>query len=636
MDAESTIPADTGGNGSADSQLPAGYRVLEMLGHGGMGVVYKVHEEALDREVAIKLLTAARMDDPAAIQRFQREARAMAAVNHPNIVTIHSVGEEGGNPFIVMEYVDGLSLGDLLARRGPLPPSQAVTIVRQAARGVAYAHDKGILHRDIKPGNILIDRRVKCVKVADFGLARLLGDVAPRLTVENTPVGTPYYMSPEQVRGRDIDKRSDVFSMGVVFYELLSGDLPFKGDTPLTTMHLIVDGEPVPLQVHRRDIPPEVVRIVEKAISRDKSERFQDMNEFAHALSDFRRTTGIPAPPASSARSRKPLLAAGLAAVIAVAALLGSWYFVGRPEAGPSTPDQAEPEAGAGSPELMASLLEAEFEASALYEESDRYTPDQKADRWRDFLETYGDDPSFDRQEYVQERILRWRRVAEGDAPGPPKETTGGEASAEKRLEKLLQTELKAAELLDRSPRFTPLQKLRTWKKIQSAYAGLPFYEQHQQKVTGRIKDWEEQARNLSGTARRPRAFLGEWENVNRTEGPIQAVAVTLNGLRLDVEVTTREGQKNTRATNLTDLADGEINLHWQARGAEWELVLQPLTAERLKATLTATRVGTTHEGARVETCYFRRKAPRLRRETGHGPAGTKGGAPELRAPVGR
>ena len=199
------------------------YKILEKLGEGGMGVVYKAQDTTLDRMVALKFLpdhVAASEQDST---RFLQEARAAAALNHPNICTIHSIDNADGRSFIVMEFVDGQML---LEKKSSLPLKQAIDFGIQIAEGLAAAHEKGVVHRDIKPENIMV-RRDGIVQVMDFGLAKLRG--ATRLTKEGSTVGTAGYMSPEQVQGLETDHRSDIFSLGVLLYEMMTGQLPFKG-----------------------------------------------------------------------------------------------------------------------------------------------------------------------------------------------------------------------------------------------------------------------------------------------------------------------------------------------------------------------------------------------------------------------
>jgi serine/threonine protein kinase len=204
------------------------FEIMEVLGRGGMGVVYKARQRQLDRVVALKILSPTLSRDPAFTERFSREAKALARLNHPNIVTVHESGVAGGFCYFVMEYIDGASLLQMERAKKPLAPEEALAIVPRICDALQYAHDQGVVHRDIKPANILFDKK-GAVKIADFGLAKLLGSNGsdPNLTEAKAALGTPHYMAPEQwERPLIVDHRADIFSLGVVFYEMLTGELP--------------------------------------------------------------------------------------------------------------------------------------------------------------------------------------------------------------------------------------------------------------------------------------------------------------------------------------------------------------------------------------------------------------------------
>ncbi len=207
--------------------------ILELLGQGGMGAVYKARQPALDRLVALKILPPDVGQDPTFAERFTREARALARLSHPNIVTVHDFGQADGLYYFLMEYVDGANLRELLAA-GKLAPNEALAIVPQICEALQYAHDEGVVHRDIKPENILLDRKGR-VKIADFGLAKLLGrpEASGMLTGSRQVMGTPHYMAPEQIeQPQEVDHRADIYSLGVVFYEMLTGELPLGRFAP--------------------------------------------------------------------------------------------------------------------------------------------------------------------------------------------------------------------------------------------------------------------------------------------------------------------------------------------------------------------------------------------------------------------
>jgi tRNA A-37 threonylcarbamoyl transferase component Bud32 len=260
------------------------YRMLEKIGEGGMAVVYKAHCTLLDRPVAIKVLREQYASNPEFVDRFQREARAAARLSHPNIVSIYDVGQEGEKLFIVMEYVQGVNLKDYLRNQGPLSPQTAAELGRQIGAALAHAHQRGIIHRDIKPHNILISPDGQ-VKVTDFGIARAAA--ASSLTETGVVLGSVHYFSPEQARGGSVDARSDIYALGVVLYELLTGRLPFEGDSPIAIALRHLDSEPLPFAEVRPDVPVELQQIIAKAMAREPEKRYQTAGELQVALRSF-------------------------------------------------------------------------------------------------------------------------------------------------------------------------------------------------------------------------------------------------------------------------------------------------------------------------------------------------------------
>jgi TolB-like protein/Tfp pilus assembly protein PilF len=257
------------------------YRIVHEIGRGGMGIVYKAEDINLQRAVALKFLPAQWMSDPEARERFVHEARAASALDHSNICNIHEIGEaEDDRMYIAMAFYEGESLREKM-KQGPLKQEEALGIAVQAATGMAKAHQKGIVHRDIKPANLLITSD-GVVKVVDFGLAKLAGQV--KLTREGTTVGTVAYMSPEQAKGEAVDQRTDIWSLGVVLYEMLSGALPFKGDYERTLIHSILHQEPERLNRLRKDLPAGLEKIVFKALSKNPADRYQNMDELLEDL----------------------------------------------------------------------------------------------------------------------------------------------------------------------------------------------------------------------------------------------------------------------------------------------------------------------------------------------------------------
>jgi serine/threonine protein kinase len=256
------------------------YRILDQLGAGGMGVVYRAEDLTLKRRVALKFLPPHLAGAPELKERFLIEAQAAAALSHPNICVIHEVGESDGRPFIAMECVEGETLREKV-RKGPLRPEEAVDLVSQVAAGLGEAHRKGILHRDIKCANIMVTPEGRA-KLMDFGLAKRLGGVS--LTMSHTVMGTVAYMSPEQARGEELDQRTDIWSLGVVLYELLSGNLPFKGDHDQTVIYAILHEEPEPLVKLRPALTPDLEHIVFQALTKKAADRYQSMEEFRKDL----------------------------------------------------------------------------------------------------------------------------------------------------------------------------------------------------------------------------------------------------------------------------------------------------------------------------------------------------------------
>ncbi len=323
------------------------YEVLEKLGGGGMGIVYKARDTHLDRFVAIKVLRLERVTDPERKLRFVREAKAASALSHPNIITIYDISSDAGCDFIAMEYVAGKTLDQLIPRKG-MRLNNALKIAVQIAGALARAHGAGIIHRDLKPANLMVDEHGG-VKVLDFGLAKLTesegGEFAstetlkPR-TEEGTIVGTVGYMSPEQAEGRRIDSRSDIFSFGSVLYEMVSGRRAFHGDTNVSTLAAIIKQEPAPLPA---DVPRDVERIIMRCLRKDPARRFQHMDDLRVALEELKDESDsgklVPPQPGSPVR-RRPRVArvVGLALALAVAGgLLLWWTLRSREEAGPLT-----------------------------------------------------------------------------------------------------------------------------------------------------------------------------------------------------------------------------------------------------------------------------------------------------------
>jgi serine/threonine-protein kinase len=322
------------------------YELEELLDHGGMSSVYRGRDRLLERNVALKILHPHFMDDPEYVERFRREARAVAQLSHPHIVTVIDRGSADGHQFIVFEYVEGENLKQLVDRAGPLTVERTVALGIEIADALAFAHANGLVHRDVKPQNILVDAGGSA-KVTDFGIARSL-DVDRGVTQTGTVLGTSNYLSPEQAAGEPVTPASDIYSLGVVLYELLAGEVPFRGDNLVVVAMKHVTEHPPSLLEQRADVPPRLARAVERALEKRPSDRFASMDAFANELrrcndslgefdSDRTMIRGMPAtvspaparPRARTRGGRLPLLLmlAGLvlgAAVVAVAVFGGS------------------------------------------------------------------------------------------------------------------------------------------------------------------------------------------------------------------------------------------------------------------------------------------------------------------------
>ncbi|OVE78618.1 hypothetical protein BVY00_02345, partial [bacterium G20] len=312
------------------------FKILEKLGEGGMGVVYKAHDTKLNRTVALKFLPPELTRDPEAKERFIHEARAASALRHNNICTIHEVDEtEEGHVFICMDHYEGKTLKEKIKER-PLKLEEAIDIAVQISKGLTEAHQAGIIHRDIKPANVIITKKNEA-KILDFGLAKLTGQT--KLTKVGSTLGTAAYMSPEQLKGNPVDHRTDIWALGVMMYEMITGQLPFKGDYEQAITYAILNEEPEPMTALRTGIPVALEGIVFKLMAKDPKQRYQHVDEVPVDLGNVERgTSGVTriissqAFPAQQAikqasfwKSSFPWILTSLFAILALIMFLSLW-----------------------------------------------------------------------------------------------------------------------------------------------------------------------------------------------------------------------------------------------------------------------------------------------------------------------
>jgi eukaryotic-like serine/threonine-protein kinase len=370
----SSCGADVSGGGTAPSVssvdvvrerlqriIEGKYRLERLLGKGGMGTVFLAHDLTLEREVAIKVLPPDVSQDEQVVRRFQQEAKTAAKLDHPNIIPIYRVESEGGLNYFVMKYISGTSLEDLLEKKEPLPVSEVQRILWEAACALGHAHQRGVVHRDVKPANIMFDHDGR-VMLTDFGISKAL-QAATGFTATGMIIGTPHYMAPEQGKGAPVDGRADQYSLGIVGYRMITAELPFSGDSVHTIIYKHIYEEPPLASVKRPDLPGTLTVAISRALSKDPDQRFPTMEEFATAVWPEQpvatpvkgrsaprprprsaaadaptEITGAPTTPLPAAKQRKPApppprrrsRAPAVIALVVIAAGVGGYLVFGR------------------------------------------------------------------------------------------------------------------------------------------------------------------------------------------------------------------------------------------------------------------------------------------------------------------
>jgi serine/threonine-protein kinase len=373
------------------------YELEELVGTGGMSSVFRAHDQLLDRKVALKILHEQYATDADYVERFRREARSVAALSHPNIVTVIDRGDHDGRQFIVFEYIEGENLKRLIERRGPAPVTTALELAIQIARGLSFAHQQGLIHRDVKPQNVLLNGNNEA-KVTDFGIARSM-DVKHGMTHTGTVLGTSDYIAPEQAQGQRVDEHTDVYSLGVVLYELLTSHVPFPGENFVAVAMRHINEPPPSIRDQRPDVPPRVEAAVQRAMAKDPADRFHTMAEFCNeleaCLSELQGAgTQVLRSPVKRPRSRRrispwPVLAL-LVALIAIGAVVA--FLVLRHHGG--TGSSGSPPGGGAPVKLRAVAAYDPFGTGGEHDELvARATDGIGATYWR--TERYNDAPSL-------------------------------------------------------------------------------------------------------------------------------------------------------------------------------------------------------------------------------------------------
>jgi serine/threonine-protein kinase len=405
------------------------YEVKAVIGRGGTGVVFKAFDPALSRNVAIKVLSPHLANCGAARRRFLREAKAAAAVVHEHVVSVFAVVETAGLPFLVMEYVPGGSLQDRIDRHGPLALPEILRIGMQTAAGLAAAHAQGLVHRDVKPANILLENGIERVKLTDFGLARAMADAS--MTQSGLIAGTPHYMAPEQARAEATDHRADLFSLGSTLYAMCTGVPPFRADTPVAVVRRVADDQPRPIRELNPEIPAWLEAIVERLHAKDPAERFASASELADLLGQCLAhvqqplTDVLPSGliPAKKRPHRRRLEAAAFLAVPVALGLAFAYRVWWQPRdimpEKPSDPPVAAARAGAGTMPIIPSLRRTPDETDDLYREAWDRAGRIEADLHRPADRPVADPVSAMVQDLADRAVRLERELAPGHGPAP-------------------------------------------------------------------------------------------------------------------------------------------------------------------------------------------------------------------------
>jgi serine/threonine-protein kinase len=380
------------------------FELEELVGTGGMSSVYRAHDRLLDRKVALKVLHEQYSEDDDYVERFRREARAVASLSHPNIVGVIDRGEHADRQFIVFEYVDGDNLKRMIERRGPAPVETALELGVQMARALSFAHQNGLVHRDVKPQNVLLNGDGHA-KVTDFGIARSL-DMQRGMTQTGTVLGTSDYIAPEQAQGQHVDDHTDVYSLGVVLFELLTGHVPFSGENFVAVAMRHINEPPPPIRTERPDVPPRVEAAVQRAMAKEPGDRFPTMAAFCEeldgCLAEVQGTQVLAPPPGAPRRTARrrgvspwPFVLA-LVVLLAIGAVLAAFLLTRDNGNGPGATTGSGGGIGGAAPHVKALTAYDPDGDGHEHDSAAKYATDGDASTYWE-TETYRDAPSLNK-----------------------------------------------------------------------------------------------------------------------------------------------------------------------------------------------------------------------------------------------